>query len=114
MSTSDTGSATLSLSREEAWAAHAALVAHVEHSLADDDVPRFDDARPAFAEYLIGRIEASDGTLDLDAPALTYLRDRLETHLDRGPPRDRPHVRAALDEVASALRAASRSSTAPR
>jgi hypothetical protein len=102
---------TLSLAREEAWAVHAALVAHLERGWEDDREPRFAVDRPSFAEQLLRQVEASDGTLHLDPSALTYLRDRLEAHLDRGPARDRPHLRSALDAVEAALQSASPSST---
>lgn len=95
--------ATLCLSREEAWAVHAALVTYVERTLEDDGVPRFDPDRPSFAEHLLERVEDSGDALDLDPPALTYLRGRLETHLDRGPSRDEEHVRSVLDAIEAAL-----------
>lgn len=100
-------SATLCLSREEAWAVHAALVAHVERELEDGGATRVDAEHPSFAEHLIQQVEAAGGALDLDPPALQYLRERLETHLERGPDRDADHVRAVLDAIEAALRAGS-------
>ncbi|MFB6102772.1 MAG: hypothetical protein ABEJ73_09415 [Haloplanus sp.] len=74
------------LSREEAWVLHAAVLDHIERTVAADRSPERGVA-------VLDRVEACE---PLDSAGRGLVRDALAAYLDGAPERDRAPARAIL------------------